>query len=134
MIIELYHPSKADIIQPGDPWKPGEYDKARSITYLHDGMKTTVDAGAAVKIRSGESVTLMPMIYHTFYAEKGHGAVMIGEVSRVNDDNLDNRFFYKVPRFPPVDEDEPPKWIRCNEYTQVLKFKTKPKPSGGKKK
>jgi len=32
---------------------------------------------------------------------------LVGEVSKVNDDHTDNRFFDPIPRFPKVIEDEP---------------------------
>ena len=48
--------------------------------------------------------------------------VLVGEVSKVNDDNVDNRFLEPVGRFPSVDEDEPPIWLLCNEYTKYIKY------------
>ena len=34
----------------------------------------------------------MPYMYHLFYAVPGTGDVVVGEVSKVNDDSCDNRF------------------------------------------
>jgi D-lyxose ketol-isomerase len=42
--------------------------------------------------------------------------VLVGEVSKVNDDRTDNRFLEEVGRFPEIDEDEPAKYLLCNEY------------------
>ena len=52
--------------------------------------------------------------YHQFWAE--NGTVVVGEVSLVNDDNADNRFYDSVGRFPAIEEDEPPLHLLCNEY------------------
>ena len=55
-------------------------------------------------------------MYHKFWAE--NGTVVVGEVSRVNDDNTDNRFYESVGRFPAIEEDEAPLHLLCNEYPQ----------------
>lgn len=41
---------------------------------------------------------------------------MVGEVSYVNDDRIDNCFYEKLGRFPGVVEDENPLYYLCNEY------------------
>ena len=46
----------------------------------------------------------------------GTGPVLLGEVSQVNDDNTDNRFYEPVGRFPAIEEDEPPYRLLCGEY------------------
>jgi D-lyxose ketol-isomerase len=37
-------------------------------------------------------------------------------VSKVNDDNTDNRFLEELDRFPTVDEDEPPYRLLVSDY------------------
>ena len=81
-----------------------------------DGVRHTVPAGARVTLSPGESITLPQGLYHAFWAESGDDAVLAGEVSSVNDDNEDNRFEEKLPRFPEIEEDEPPLHYLCNEY------------------
>lgn len=81
-----------------------------------DGIHRTVDAGGKLILRPGESITLPPYLYHTFYGEKGTGTVLVGEVSKVNDDDTDNRFLEPVGRFPVIKEDEPVLYYLCNEY------------------
>ena len=56
-------------------------------------------------LRHGQSISLPPGVAHRLTAEPGHGTVVLGEVSRVNDDYTDNVFFDEVSRFPPVEED-----------------------------
>ena len=41
---------------------------------------------------------------------------LTGEVSQVNDDNTEKRFYEPVYRFPEIEEDEPPYRLLCNEY------------------
>ncbi len=86
------------------------------VTVLTDGVARTVAAQGKIILRPGESITLPPRMYHQFYAAAGKGPVLIGEVSRVNDDDKDNRFLAPVGRFPTIEEDEPPLYYLCNEY------------------
>ena len=44
---------------------------------------------------------------------------MVGEVSKVNDDAKDNRFYDPTGRFPAIEEDEKPFRLLCNEYPTV---------------
>lgn len=81
-----------------------------------DGRSYFVPAGTKIRLAPGESITLPPRQYHAFWAEKGYGKVLIGEVSMVNDDNCDNRFYEPQGRFPAIEEDEPPVYLLCNEY------------------
>ncbi len=86
------------------------------VTVSIDGIERTFDAGAEVVLNPGESITLPPYLYHLFYARKGGGPVLGGEVSRVNDDAHDNRFAEPLPRFPEIEEDEEPLHLLCTEY------------------
>ena len=81
-----------------------------------DGRRCTVEAGQEICLKPGESVTIEPKVYHCFWAEKGTGAVLLGEVSSVNDDTIDNNFYDKQPRFPDIDEDEPADHLLITEY------------------
>ncbi len=84
-----------------------------------DGHVSSVPAGTIIRLTPGESITLPPRQYHAFWGEKGHGPVLIGEVSMVNDDNSDNRFYEKQGRFPTIEEDEEPLYLLCNEYPKA---------------
>lgn len=44
---------------------------------------------------------------------------MAGEVSKVNDDNLDNVFAEKQNRFTQILEDEKAEWPLVNEYNNL---------------
>lgn len=81
-----------------------------------DGRRFTVEAGSIIRLRPGESITLPPYLYHTFWGEAGCGTVLVGEVSKVNDDLTDNHFLEPLPRFSEIEEDEPKAYLLCHEY------------------
>lgn len=86
------------------------------VTVRTDGISRTLPAGGTLALAPGQSVTLPPRLYHAFWAKRGSGRVLVGEVSRVNDDERDNRFHRALPRFPEIEEDEPPLYLLCGEY------------------
>jgi D-lyxose ketol-isomerase len=63
---------------------------------------------------------LKSRLYHRFYGEKGKGRVLIGEVSLVNDDANDNRFYDKIGRFPDIEEDVKPVHLLVNDYEKYI--------------
>lgn len=79
-----------------------------------DGVTHTVKAGTTLFLKPGESITLLPYQYHKFWGIEDR--VLVGEVSTVNDDDVDNCFYEKVGRFPEVEEDEPPLHLLVNDY------------------
>jgi D-lyxose ketol-isomerase len=79
-----------------------------------DGVVRTFKAGDIVRLKPGESICFEPYVYHSFWGEGG--AVLIGEVSMVNDDSNDNRFFEPLGRYPKIFEDEQARYMLCNEY------------------
>ena len=84
------------------------------VTYHADGVRYAVPAGHVVSLSPGESITLTPEIYHTFWAEGE--PVLAGEVSTVNDDAADNRFRDPLDRFPAIEDDEPPVHLLVTDY------------------
>ena len=85
-------------------------------------MVKRVPAGGKVVLKAGESITLPPRLYHSFWAE--NGLTLVGEVSRVNDDRTDNRFLESLPRFPAIEEDEPPVHLLVSDYTNYYPHAT----------
>ena len=81
-----------------------------------DGRNYYVPAGTELRVEPGANVTLMPGQYHCFWAEGG--MVMITEVSKVNDDRIDNYFYEETGRFPAIDEDEPPLYLLSMDYEE----------------
>ncbi|MGV6838954.1 MAG: D-lyxose/D-mannose family sugar isomerase [Planktomarina sp.] len=106
LVIELYHSDSE-----------GGLDETRDVTVMCDGMPRHVQPGGRISLKPGESVTLMPYMYHAFWGEGGD--VLVAEVSTVNDDNTDNYFLEKLGRFPTIDEDAPKHRLLVKDYAQL---------------
>jgi hypothetical protein len=87
-----------------------------SVRFLVDGALRELPAGGTLSLSPGESVRLVPEMYHSFRAEPGRGRVLAGEVSSSNDDLSDNRFYEPAGRFPEVDEDAEPYRLLVSDY------------------
>ncbi len=85
-----------------------------------DALPQTVPAGGKVILGPGQSVCLVPGVYHKFYGEPGSGTTLVGEVSSVNDDKTDNVFYEGLGRFPDIEEDEEPQYLLVGDYTRFL--------------
>ncbi len=103
MVMKLYNATEGEALADTD------------VSVVCDGVRMTVPAGTELELLPGQSVTLERRMYHAFWAKKGHGPVLIGEVSQTNDDNTDNRFYEEMGRFPVIEEDEAPYRLLCNE-------------------
>ena len=84
-----------------------------------DGTRRVVKAGGVVRLTPGESITLPTRCYHKFWGEGGR--VLVGEVSVVNDDRADNRFYDSLGRFPEIEEDEEPLYLLVTDYPRYYK-------------
>ena len=84
------------------------------VEVSQDGRNYKVKAGTILRLKPGESITYYPGIYHQFWAEEA--PVLIGEVSKVNDDRVDNRFYSAPGRFPEIEEDEEPLYLMSMDY------------------
>lgn len=91
-------------------------NQGRPVELNTDGVTRRLLPGEVLILEPGESVTIPQRVYHDFWAFKGSGAVMAGEVSSVNDDRTDNRFLQAPGRFPKIEEDVPPAFLLCSEY------------------
>ena len=86
------------------------------VTVSTDGVQRVVKAGDTVVLSPGESITLPSRLYHAFWGAESR--VMVGEVSMVNDDKTDNRFYEPVGRFPQIEENEPPLHLLVTDYAR----------------
>lgn len=91
-----------------------------SVSVQIDGITRTVAPGGTVLLTPGESICLKRGVYHAFRVEPGTGKVLIGEVSAVNDDNTDNRFYEELGRFPEIEEDVEPEFLLVNDYSRHI--------------
>lgn len=107
LVIELYRADKNEGLSGDD------------VTVSVDGIQRTVPSGGKVILNPGESICLTPFLYHRFYAQGSR--CLVGEVSMVNDDNTDNRFFESMGRFPSIEEDEDPYRLLSTDYQLYLK-------------
>ena len=93
-----------------------QFETVNPVTVHIDGREYEVEPGAVIRLTPGESITIPQGQYHKFWGEEGKGMVLVGEVSKCNDDTCDNRFLEPTGRFPDIDEDEAPLYLLCNEY------------------
>jgi D-lyxose ketol-isomerase len=94
---------------------PDEQLDGTDVVIMTDGMTRTLPAGGKLSLSPGESITIPQHCYHTFWAEDSRA--LIGEVSLVNDDTTDNRFYEEIARFAHVEEDEAPYRVLVSDYT-----------------
>jgi hypothetical protein len=58
-------------------------------------------------------------LYHEFWGAESR--VLVGEVSLVSEDQVDNRFYDRVGRFPEIEEDEPPLYLLVQDYPKFYR-------------
>jgi D-lyxose ketol-isomerase len=92
------------------------------VTISTDGVRRIVKAGDTITLKPGESVCLPQRLYHKFWGQAGTGTVLVGEVSRVNDDHVDNHFYDPVGRFPEIEEDVPPLYLLYNDHCKYYRY------------
>ena len=107
LVIELFMPDEE-----------GGIDRNKEVEVPTDGVIRTLSAGGHLKLAPGESVTLLPGVWHAFWGEGGD--VLIGEVSTVNDDLTDNIFADPIGRFSEIEEDEAPLHLLVSDYDHYL--------------
>jgi D-lyxose ketol-isomerase len=109
LLIQLYNSSSDESL-----------DEKNEVLVSTDGVQRRVPAAGIVELNPGESISLPPFCYHQFWA--GGGRTLVGEVSMVNDDNRDNRFYKPLPRFPEIEEDETPFYLLCTDYPKYYAY------------
>jgi D-lyxose ketol-isomerase len=102
LVIQLYNSTRDEGLADTD------------VIVSTDGVKRTLRADDTVVLSPGESITLPVRCYHRFWGTESR--VLVGEVSLVNDDHIDNRFYEPVGRFPDIEEDESPLYLLVNDY------------------
>ena len=106
------------LVQVYDSTAEGGFAETR-VRVSMDGRAFEVEPGTVLRVEPGQSITLPSGQYHKFWGEKGAGAVLLGEVSKVNDDTTDNQFKEKIGRFPKIEEDVEPLYLLGNEYPEL---------------
>jgi D-lyxose ketol-isomerase len=110
------------VIQLWNSTPDEQLDKGAPVTISMDGVRVSVKAGDTITLRPGDSVTLPTRLYHKFWGKRGTGRILVGEVSRVNDDYVDNHFYEKVGRFAEIEEDVEPLYLLYDDYKKYCPF------------
>jgi hypothetical protein len=108
LILELFMPDAE-----------GGIDPKAEVAVPVDGALRKLPAGGRLKLDPGESVTLLPGIWHTIWAEGRD--VLIGEVSTVDDDLTDNVLRDLMDRFSRIDEDVAPLHLLVSDYEKYVR-------------
>lgn len=90
------------------------------VKVFMDGIECSFRAGEEILVYPGDSISITPRIAHIFGPKSGCGDIVVGEVSRVNDDNTDNCFLEPTARFADIEEDAAVLHPLCNEYAKLL--------------
>lgn len=93
-----------------------QLDLISDILVSVNSVKVKVKAGGTITLKPGESVCIPQRLYHKFWGAAGTGTTFVGEVSRVNDDYVDNHFYEKVGRFAEIEEDVEPLYLLYEDY------------------
>ena len=109
------------VIQLWNSFPNEELDTVNDVLVSVDGVKVKLKAGDTLTLTPGESVCLPQRNYHKFWGKKGTGTILVGEVSRVNDDYVDNHFYEKVGRFAEIEEDVEPLYLLYGDYSNYFK-------------
>lgn len=96
----------------------GAIDRTAPAHVACDGILHSVAPGGHLRLAPGESITLMPGIWHAFWAEKADA--LVGEVSTVNNDHTDNVFEDAVGRFAEIEEDAAPWRLLVADYPALF--------------
>lgn len=100
----------------------GKIEEDRSGNVFCDGNNHDFAAGQKkLRLASGESVTLMPGNWHAFLGKDG---VLIGKISTVINDQIDNVFREPIGRFANIEDDVSPKHLPVvSDYAMWLVVK-----------
>ena len=84
-----------------------------------DGVRKTFEAGQIFEIPHGQSLTIVPRLYHRFWAKDGGGVLVGGEISTISVPKTDNKFTAGGRRFVPIEEDVAPTYLLNVDYDKL---------------
>jgi D-lyxose ketol-isomerase len=108
LMIQLFN-SRPD--QSMDEESPG--------TVYCDGVEKRFDAGQVFEIPHGGSLTIVPGLYHRFWAKEGGDVLVGGEISTISVPKTDNHFGGNARRFVPIEEDVAPNYLLNVDYPKL---------------
>jgi D-lyxose ketol-isomerase len=125
-----HYSKKEDIINRGggilqiEAYRSSENDEIieAPLAVSIDGVEKVIQPGEIIELEPGDSIYLPHDVYHKFWGKKGTGKILIGEVSTVNDDYIDNKFLEEQKRFTEIEEDVEPLYLLYDDYKRYVKF------------
>ncbi len=90
----------------------------RPVIVEVDGISRKLKVGEKLILEPGESVSIPPMLCHQFCGCARDHSVLVGEVSSLNDDAVDNCFIHGCPPRT-IDEDADTKFLLLSDYANL---------------
>jgi len=87
----------------------------RPVVVEVDGVSRKIKAGEKLILEPGESVSIPPMLCHQFCACARDEAVLVGEISSLNDDSSDNCFIHGIAERT-IEQDTDTRYLLLSEY------------------
>ena len=84
-----------------------------------DGVRKPFEAGQTFEIPHGQSLTIVPRLYHRFWAKEDGGVLVGGEISTISVPKTDNHFGGNARRFVPIEEDVAPTHLLNIDYARL---------------
>jgi D-lyxose ketol-isomerase len=88
-------------------------------TVYCDAVRKSFEAGQIFEIPHGQSLTIVPRLYHRFWAKDDGGVLVGGEISTISVPKTDNRFGGNARRFVPIEEDVAPTYLLNIDYPRL---------------
>jgi D-lyxose ketol-isomerase len=88
-------------------------------TVYCDGVRNSFEAGQVFEIPHGQSLTIVPRLYHRFWAKDDGDVLVGGEISTISVPKTDNRFGGTARRFVPIEEDVAPTYLLNIDYSRL---------------
>jgi D-lyxose ketol-isomerase len=108
LMIQLYNANPDDSMNEATPGR------------VHcDGVEKRFEAGQIFEIPHGQSLTIVPRLYHRFWAKENGGVLVGGEISTISVPKTDNKFGAGARRFVPIEEDAEPAYLLNVDYARL---------------
>jgi D-lyxose ketol-isomerase len=88
-------------------------------TVYCDAVRKSFEAGQVFEIPHGQSLTIVPRLYHRFWAKDDGDVLVGGEISTISVPKTDNRFGGNARRFVPIEEDVAPTYLLNIDYPRL---------------